>query len=316
MAAGLGRFDYTGAGSFAIAPSGTLVYAHGDNRALGHLVRMDGASVDTLPVGREAFLRFAFESSGRRLAAVVEGLDGQELRTYDLARGRYERWGPRTHVGQPVWSPDGDRLLFTAGDTVFVGAPHQTGSPKPVFTGATSFEGFVWLEDDRVIGVVPGGFGVALHLNATPARLDTLVAGVTFIRPAPDGRWLAYTNADFTAIWLAPMAADGRRYQVAAGSVDEAQWLSASELVYTAWDGNLPRVDRMQVRATSDQPLDRPRRWLNPPRLRDTAGPSFALSPDGGFVYVAGAEDRPIRYLRVVPRWTQRMKRAVDEANR
>jgi eukaryotic-like serine/threonine-protein kinase len=42
----------------------------------------------------------------------------------------------------------------------------------------------------------------------------------------------------------------------------------------------------------------------------------LAISPDGKFVYVQGGVDRPIRYLRVVPRRTERMKRAVDDANR
>jgi hypothetical protein len=33
-------------------------------------------------------------------------------------------------------------------------------------------------------------------------------------------------------------------------------------------------------------------------------------------VYVQGAPDVPVRYLRVVPNWVEHMKRAVDEASR
>ena len=34
---------------------------------------------------------------------------------------------------------------------------------------------------------------------------------------------------------------------------------------------------------------------------------------DGRVVYLQGAPDVPVRYLRVIPNWVKRMKRAVDE---
>jgi hypothetical protein len=40
------------------------------------------------------------------------------------------------------------------------------------------------------------------------------------------------------------------------------------------------------------------------------------LSTDGRVVYVEGAVEQPTSHLRVVPRWVDRMKRAVDDANR
>ncbi|HET7471327.1 MAG TPA: protein kinase, partial [Gemmatimonadales bacterium] len=55
MASGLGLANFTGTASYAIAPSGTLVYAQGDNRSVGHLVHLSEARIDTLPLGREAF---------------------------------------------------------------------------------------------------------------------------------------------------------------------------------------------------------------------------------------------------------------------
>jgi hypothetical protein len=39
------------------------------------------------------------------------------------------------------------------------------------------------------------------------------------------------------------------------------------------------------------------------------------MAPGGGLIYLQGAADRPATYLRV-PHWVERMKQAVDAANR
>ena len=130
MASGIGLADFTGVGSYAISASGTLVYAQRDNRMVGHLVHLTGRGIDTLPVGRDAFATFAYSPDGSRLAAVVQGLDGMELRIYDLSSGRYRTWVRRAILVNPVWSPEGDQLLFGDTDSLFLGSPDRSGSPE------------------------------------------------------------------------------------------------------------------------------------------------------------------------------------------
>jgi hypothetical protein len=72
----------------------------------------------------------------------------------------------------------------------------------------------------------------------------------------------------------------------------------------------------MAVIPSANPPMGSRRRWLQPQEFRTTAGMSFALSPDGRVVYVRGAAEVPVRYLRVILHWVDRMKRAVDAANR
>jgi hypothetical protein len=317
MATGLGRGDYHGAGTYAISRSGTMVFAQGINQAIGHLVRAGGNALDTLPVGRAAFLRFSVSPDGRRLAAVVEGLEGEELRIYDLRTGRHVMWVRRAEVRQPVWSPGGDRLLFSSADSVFVGSPDLSSGPEFVFRTSERFEGFTWMPDDRVVGVLWGqGLAVALRVGRRPATLDTLLPDASFVRPSPDGRWIAYSNREFTAVWLEPLPRDGRRYQVAAGAMDEVHWLSSSELVISTDDARGVGIERVAVTSSANPPVGSRRRWLQPQEFRRTAGQAFTLSPDGRVVYVRGAAEVPVRYLRVIPQWVDRMKRAVDVANR
>lgn len=72
----------------------------------------------------------------------------------------------------------------------------------------------------------------------------------------------------------------------------------------------------MTVDARANPPVQNRGWWADAPRFRDTNGPSFALGFGGGVIYLQGAVGRPASYLRVVPRWVDRMKQAVDEANR
>ena len=321
MATGLGLRDYEGGGTYAISASGTLVYALGANHAVGNLVRKSPTSFDTLLVGREAFMLFSVSPEGHRLAAVVDVLDGQELRVYDLRTGKYAVWAHHPKIDQPVWSPDGEMIAFSVrsadfeSNVVFVGALDAAGVAERVFS-ATGFSGFAWLPDGRLFGGDWGSqLGLAAHLYRKPVTIDTLVGDASYIRPSPDGRWIAYNGADLNSLWIERLPRDGKRYQVHAGSgTEDAFWLTSSELVFKLYDAG-GRFDRVTI-VQSAAPVTNRRFWIDTPRMLDTPGQSSALTPDGRLVYVQGDEEVPARYLRVIPNWVAKMKRAVDEANR
>ena len=316
LVTGLGRREYTGAGTYDLSRSGTLVYAPGINQPVGHLVVASDSGLDTLPVGREAFLRFSMSPDGRRIAAVVEGIEGEELRIYDRQTGRHVVWVRRLEVRQPVWSPRGDRILFSSRDSVFIGSPDRATAPESVMRIDDDFEGFSWMSDDHVVGILWTSFLAAMiDVGGTPATLDTLFPNASFVRTSPDGRWIAYSDRGITEIWLEPFPRDGRRYQVASGGIDEAQWLSSSELAISMYGPAGDRIERVALVPAAEPPLGPRRAWLQLPEFRGTAGQSFAVTPYG-ILYVQGAVDAPAPYLRVVPGWVNAMKRSVDAANR
>ena len=317
MVGGIGRREYTGAGTFGVSGSGTLVYAQGINHAIGHLVSMDDRSVDTLKVGREAFLIFSLSPDGRRLAATVEGLDGEELRVYDLRTGDHVVWARHTNIMQPVWSARGDRLMFSVGGSIFAGAPDQSGAPALVFERrGAAIEAYAWLPDGRIIAQLWSEVRV-VEVNPTraPPTLDTLAKAAAFPHLSPDGRWLSYNSLGLDALWLQPFPANGKRYQVATGYIEDSQWLSPTELTMTVWDPQ-PSLDRVTLDLSGPAPAFQRRRWLAMPEFVTTAGQSYTLTRGGRVVYVRGSPEREVQYLRVIPNWVSRMKRAVDEASR
>ncbi|MEJ2205305.1 MAG: protein kinase [Gemmatimonadota bacterium] len=317
MASGLGLADYTGKASYAVSASGTLVYAQGDNRSIGNLVRVRETGIDTLPVGRDAFVTFEYSPDARRLAAVVEGVDGQELRVYDLSTGRYQTWIRRPSVTHPVWSQQGDQLVFSTFDSLFVGAPDRSGAPEFLLHVPGGADALRWMADDRVILLQYESMAIlAMRLERRPVAVDTLFFGNGFTWPSADGRWVAYTNSGWTEAWIEPLPGDGRRFQVAAGNLADIQWLSAFELGVPITDGGRTRVERVTVDPSANPPARNRGWWADAPEFRDTNGPSFATAPGGGLMYLQGAAARPASYLRVVPHWVDRMKQAVDEANR
>jgi serine/threonine-protein kinase len=317
MASGIGLADFTGVGSYAISASGTLVYAQRDNRMVGHLVHLTDRGIDTLPVGRDAFATFAYSPDGSRLAAVVQGLDGMELRIYDLSSGRYRTWVRRAILVNPVWSPRGDQLLFGDTDSLFLGSPDRSGSPECLLHLPGGVEMNRWLADGRVFGWRHNPKqAVAFRIDRRPITIDTLLSNNGFAFPSADGRWLGYADAAFTEAWVEPLPGDGRRFQVASGNLADPQWLSALELGVSMVDGGRTRIERVTIDPGANPPARNRGVWAEAPDFRETNGPSFATAPGGGVIYLRGAADRPASYLRVVPHWVDRMKRAVDAANR
>jgi hypothetical protein len=76
------------------------------------------------------------------------------------------------------------------------------------------------------------------------------------------------------------------------------------------------RLDRVTVDFSGPAPTFHRRRWLALPEFVGNAGPSYTLTPNGRVLYLRGAPERPVAYLRVIPDWVSKMKHAVDDANR
>jgi tRNA A-37 threonylcarbamoyl transferase component Bud32/Tol biopolymer transport system component len=314
LVSGLGRREYSGAGTFDLSSSGTLVYAQGVNHAVGNLVSADERSLDTLNVGRDAYRFFAISPDGRRLAAVVEGPEGAELRIYDLRTGEHVVYVRGRGFGLPVWSARGDRVLFSENGSLFAGSPDQSGAPELVFESRGVLEAYSWMGDDRILAENWSNPHIeAVNLTRTPPTVDTLALAATFPRVSPDGRWLSYNSSGLDALWLQPIPATGKRYQIATGAIEDSQWLSPTELTLTVLDSQ-PAIDRVRLDLSGPTPTFQRRRWIVMPEFVATAGQSYSLH-DGRVIYLRGSPERPVQYLRVIPGWVTKMKHAVDEAN-
>ena len=315
MTTGVARREFTGAALFDISAAGQLVYASGESRAIGYLVRADGVRNDTLPFGRLAFLNSAFSPDGKRAAVTVDGAQGVELRVFDLIANRQVVWVTKPVLSQPIWSAMGDRLLFSAGDTLFVGSPDLATPPQVAAVFREPFVPFHWLKNGHVIGLLTSTNRVAtLDLVIGASSLRPLRDNASFPTVSPNERWLMYADAVGGAIWVEPLPSTGKRFVAVDLGAGEPLWRADNEIAVGTYDAAGQYYDRVALAPGQERPLGAARRWITLQDFRDTPGPSVSITPDGRIVYLQGAREQPLRFLRVVPSWTTQVRAAVDSA--
>jgi len=317
------RGVYLGAGSYDLTMDGTLVYLPGLNAEVGRLVqRMRDGRLTTLNVSPAAHLRFSPSPEGRRMATVVEGVQQQELRVYDLRDGTYERYDQGFYLSAPVWSPDGTRLVYRR-DT----APGQEAlllrrldspeAPRALLPGQRTMvtQPSAWLADDFLLVGAGTNAGQALLLNpaVAPTTVDSLGFSSFFTSISPDRRWIAAQNQGAGGIRLLPWPAMDRVYQVDAEGI-EPRWRSATELAFQLPGASV--IHQVTIDHASGSPVGPRQLVTQDPRFVDTPGWSFAFTGDGDLVYLQSPAGDAGHYLRVVPGWLRQIKRVVDEANR
>ncbi len=323
------RSGYSGVGQFDIADDGTLTYVPGINADIGRLVRVarDGRLVQ-LPVEAAAYLRFTPSPDGRRLAAVAQGLQQQELKAFDLEGGTKETLDTAFYIGAPSWSPDGSALAYRRSDdpdeeSLLLRRLDSPDRPLSLLSNRPplALQVSSWLAPDfLLVGRLSSqGGAVIVDPTRTPATVDSVGIRTFFVSISPDRRWIAYQIPGVTGVHLQPWPARDRRYLVDADGT-EPRWASSTELVYLsqyrAAGVIAASVYRTRIDPTARSPVGSRELIVRDPRFADTPGWSTATTPSGELIYLQSPSENLGFYLRVIPGWVGQMKRAVDAANR
>ena len=323
------RSSYSGVGQFDIADDGTLTYIPGINADVGRLVRVtrDGRLVP-LAMEAAAYLRFAPSPDGRRLAAVAQGLQHQELEVFDLEGGPKETLDTAFYIGAPAWSPDGHALAYRKSEdpdeeSLLLRRLDSPDRPIPLLSHRPPVNVQVsgWpAANVLVVGsLLSKGGALIVDPTRTPATIDSLSLRAFFVSVSPDRRWIAYQKPGVTGVYLQPWPALDRHYLVDAEGT-EPRWASSTELVYLsqyrAAGVIAASVYRARIGPNASSPVGSRELVVRDPRFADTPGWSLATTPSGELIYLQSPSENLGFYLRVIPGWVARMKRAVDAANR
>jgi serine/threonine-protein kinase len=323
------RSGYSGIGQYDIADDGTLTYVPGINADIARLVRLtrDGRLVP-LPVEEAAYLRYAPSPDGRRLATVAEGLKHQELKVFDLEGGTKETLDSAFHIGPMAWSPDGDALAYRKSDdpgeeSLLLRRLDSPDRPISLLSNRPPLPLQVssWLGADFLLvgSSSPESGAMIVNPTRTPATVDSVGINAFFVSISPDRRWVAYQNLGVTGVHLQPWPALDRRYLVDADGT-EPRWASSTELVYLsqyrAAGVIAASLYRTRIGANASAPVGSRELMVRDPRFADTPGWSLALTTGGELIYLQSPTENSGFYVRAIPGWVDRMKRAVDAANR
>jgi eukaryotic-like serine/threonine-protein kinase len=323
---GVRRAQYSGTGQFDLTDDGTLVYLPGINADVGRVVRWSGTEgTVAMKVDPATHLRFSPSPDGTRLGTVVEGIQQQEMRIYDLNSGTFEVVEKGFFLGAPGWSPDGRRIAYRKQEfanpeteTVYLRQLDSPDAPRVLVRGEYQAREASFLADDLILLSVNGKDQHNLLVNpaVSPVHVDTLSLGSYFIALSPDRRWIAYALGGTRGLLLQPWPALDKRYLIDA-SGNEPVWRSPTELLYTVQERGILTVKRVTVNAASaNAPMGRSEVLIADPRFTETPGWSLGRMPGGGIAYVQSPSENLGYYVRVIPNWVRDMKRAVDAANR
>jgi eukaryotic-like serine/threonine-protein kinase len=326
--------------AFSVSSTGVLVHRPGGGTAR-QLVWVDaaGTTLGTLgPIDDGAPAAPELAPDGRRLALTRSPEGTGDVWLIDVARNVVSRttFDPGVDV-YPVWSPDGDRLIFSSGRNgrmdLFEKATSGIAEERPLLATGADTAPQDWSRDGRALlytqqdprtgsdlWVVPldDARGAAANPGFSPGQ-PVPIAQSAFDEGqgkfSPDGRWIAYVTNETgrQEVYIQPFPDLSSKWQVSSGGGIYPVWRrDGRELYYLAPDMRLMAVP-IQVTA---QPLaiePGVPRALFTTRLA-TTGPyvftagvfakaQYAVTPEGQFLMnVAGDAAAPP--LTLVLNWT------------
>ena len=308
------QIDVVGGADFSSSANGVLTYAARGGLA-GQMVKLDRAGHKLDEVGTPGDIMMPMLSPDQRRLA-IRGRDsdsrGRDIWVVDIARGAASRLTfDKGDENYPVWSPDGQSLLYWSSSETAPGlyVQHATGSGRSerIFESRTEVVPYDWTRDGRVIfgRTAETGRSTLFALPMTGDRKPIPLFTGRQARVSPDGRWIAYTSGEGGSpeVFVQSFPEPGGKWQISTRGGTEAVWRGdGKELFYVSADQRLMSVD---IGASTSFDYSVPR-TLFPIRLLVPSGPRnhYAVTADGSAFYaVSPLEGESAGAMAVVVNW-------------
>ncbi len=251
---GLGR------GAFSVSQSGVLAYRSGSG-ALNQPLWFDRAGKQIGSLGTNG-LYFTVELSPDQKRAAVNRVDTQtgtnDIWLFDLLRGIPTRFTTDpAGDSNPLWSPDGSRIVFTSGrdgnSNLYQKTASGGGDEEVLLKSSEEKWPDDWSADGQFIlyqTFKPKTKWDLWLLPMSGDRQPTPLLQTEFnehqAQFSPDGKWIAYTSDESgePEVYVQTLPASGGRWRVSTGGGAQPKWRRDSrELFYVAADRKLMAVD-------------------------------------------------------------------------
>jgi serine/threonine-protein kinase len=256
---------------------------------------------------------------GTRAAVEVRRPFGADIWILDLERGTRTRLTHQGYNHEPVWTPDGLRIVFyTGADLGWMRADggdevEQLGVPLDGVSASSCSP------DGRVLAFYASGattrrdiHGMNLYDDRT--TFPILVTEFNEHSPmfSPDGRWLAYVSdrSGREEVYVQSYPEPEQRHQVSTEGGREAVWSrDGSELFYRSGD----KMMAVDVVTGTDLAVGMPRMLFEAQYLMGVGGGQmYDVSPDGlRFLMIREPPDAAPNEIRVVLNWAEELERLV-----
>jgi serine/threonine-protein kinase len=322
-----GSYFLTGAGQFGISDTGSLIYAAGGilPELKNSLVWVDQRGVEQ-PVADKPFAYGGprLSPDGQRIA-YVGGRDSQ-VYVYDLGRGTNSPLTSEGFAGNPIWSPDGRRLLIPWMKSLvwnLFWLPSDGSSPMVRLADNPYFElPGSWHSDRKTVAIVElrsdADFDIAL-LDAASGRVTPFLdsrSNELFPDFSPDGRWIAYTSDESkrNEVYVRAFPGPGMKQPISSEGGEEPLWARNSKQLFYRWQDQVWVVD---VKTDSGFTTTKPRLIFEKPGYGGsypTRG--YDLAPDGQRFLMVKLEQRkptPVTEMIFIENWFEELKRLLPK---
>ena len=326
-------FVVSGNGTFpSVSPDGTLLYVKPAAEVEGQLVWVSrsGKIEGTLGTPQKDPTSPALSPNGKRVALIAVDSDGKEnLFVYDLASGVRTSLlssspDQTTTIGVPVWTPDGNDILFTStqdvmGQKIMLVSSDGSGQPRALLTGVV---GQMSPQGNLLAYTLPNADGTFRTCYATfsGGKLEDSAAKPLCLssasvkdtrdpRISPDGRYVAFVGvaAGGSNVYVSHFPDGNGLRQVSTNGGASPVWSHrGDELFYLAGDAI------MSVKVTTQPSLS----LSAPVRLFSLAeshlmnassarfGPAFDVSANGqSFLMVQQVGQEPQSTMVIDQNW-------------
>jgi serine/threonine protein kinase/Tol biopolymer transport system component len=316
-----------GAASFSVSQNGTLSYRTGAGTAgISEIAWFDRNGAQSERVGPPGDYRDVSLSRDGKLVVVHQhefAGAGGNLWVLDWMRGIPTRFTfDQTHDSSAVWSPDGDKIVYTSNTDLLQKVSSGAGTAELLLKSPEPKTITDWSSDGKFILYQQGGPRDLFVLPMMGADRKP----VPFVQTkfdegqgafSPDGRWVAYTSNESGPyqVFVQPFPASGAKWQISPAGGAFPRWnRNGRELFYIAADGKLMSVPIASNGANFERGNPKALFDVRLPGTVVTGGIStfkpYDVSPDGQrFLVIVTTQDRATSApLTVVVNWQANLK--------
>jgi serine/threonine protein kinase len=307
---------------FSVSNNGVMAYNAGSG--ISQFIWFDRNGKNLGTVGEpDNYVSIAMAPDGKRAATGLLDADGREsdIWLFDLERNSRSRltFDPASE-GQPVWSPDGNRIVFgstkasDAHDHLYVIPANGTGQDEQLLSGDADEFPTSWSNDGQTIlfvryGKTPGAVWMLPVSGDRQAKslMESTSFEQTWPKFSPDGQFIAYASFESgkPEIYVRSFKTPGK-WQISNGGGEYPLWRAdGKELYYLSEEGRLMAA---QVKSENPFQIDVPQPLFQT-RIKFAFGYGYAVTPDGArFLINCPSEANNPAPLTVVINWTASLK--------
>jgi hypothetical protein len=323
-------FDETGAGQFAVSASGTLTYVVGgitpSRQAAMVWVDRKGSVEPLAAIPPGPYLGPRLSPDGRKIAMSVRHPTNRltDLWLYDVLRGAPTRL-TLDGGGQPIWSPDGKRIVYGTGGLSAINADGG-GQPERVTTSELNQVPSSWASSNAIAFLqrtendANGIWVLPVAAGAKPSLFLESRFTLWYPEFSPDGHWMAYASNESGTpeVYVRPYPGGGEKIRISTTGGSEPIWASSGrEILYRSGTLERQQFFSTTIRAVSPFQAEAPRLMFDAKAGEyDGTAPlrGWDVSADGQrflLLRPVATTDKPVTVMNVVLNWTEELKRLV-----